>query len=264
MAEGKRDAAPGRRRADRQVDGSSVRARAHLPPRRCACFLSRRPSSPFGIQHRHHSRSSTGSPRGALVPSAPPSERSLGLPSSPSAPRHEVPGFGGRLFARPARDLDRRAGAAADLRSSARADRRGARVPSPSEPARDEPVDRRDFFGCRADPEGSESPFTPHRVSRRAWSQGEAAFVEGEKTWSPSNPEGDWVGTVARGRIIRTGMTGRQRGGVSRGEGQGGDSVETADLRVGLEHRVAPVPSPPDHGRFERGVHVAPPALDVG
>ena len=39
-----------------------------------------------------------------------------------------------------------------------------ASLPSPSEPARGEPVDRRDFWCCRADPEGSESPFTPHRV----------------------------------------------------------------------------------------------------
>jgi hypothetical protein len=51
---------------------------------------ARRSASSAGIP----SRSSTEAHPGAPVPSAPPSERSSGLPSSPSAPRHEVPGFG--------------------------------------------------------------------------------------------------------------------------------------------------------------------------
>ncbi len=78
------------------------------------------------------------------------------------------PGSGGSRFARPVRASDGRAGAAAGLRSSARADRRVARLASPSEPARGEPVDRRDVCCCRADPEASESPFTPHRDPSRA------------------------------------------------------------------------------------------------
>lgn len=62
---------------------------ARMPP---ACFLQRRPSSPFshaGI----HSRSSTAL-TGCSGPDRSPSERSPDLPSSPSDPRHEVPGFG--------------------------------------------------------------------------------------------------------------------------------------------------------------------------
>ena len=41
-----------------------------------------------------------------------------------------------------------------------------------------------------ADSEGRESSFTPHRIPSRACSQWEAAFVEGEKTWSPGKKEG--------------------------------------------------------------------------
>jgi hypothetical protein len=151
---------------DRQVDGSSVRAPSSPPFSPPACLLQRRPSSPSVSDAGIHSRSSTAL-TGCFGPDRSPSECSPGLRSSPSAPRHEVPGFGGRLLVRPARILDRSAGAAAGLRSSARADRRVARLPSPWEPARGEPVDRRDVCCCRADPERSESPFTPHRVPAR-------------------------------------------------------------------------------------------------
>jgi hypothetical protein len=77
---------------DRQVDGSSVRARAHLP--------TPRPHTAFGAgraRRRHPTRAFTrGRPRryGCSGPDRSPSERSPGIPSSPSAPRHEVPGFG--------------------------------------------------------------------------------------------------------------------------------------------------------------------------
>lgn len=58
-----------------------------------ACFLQRRPSSPSASDADIHSRSSTAL-TGCSGPDRSPSERSPGLPSSPSAPRHEVPGFG--------------------------------------------------------------------------------------------------------------------------------------------------------------------------
>ena len=78
---------------DRQVDGSSVRARAHLPsPRAHASFSAGR------ARLRHPTRAFTrGRPRhspGAPVPIA---RRPSARPASrlsPSAPRHEVPGFG--------------------------------------------------------------------------------------------------------------------------------------------------------------------------
>jgi hypothetical protein len=79
-----------------------------------------------------------------------------------------------------------------------------ARVPSPSEPARGEPVDRRDFFCCRADREGSESPFTPHRVAARAWSMARPPSVDGRENAESRQTDGDPVGTVASGRITRT------------------------------------------------------------
>ena len=56
------------------------------------------PSAPaeltFGIRRGHSLAVVHGTHPSSPVPSAPPSERSSGLPSSPSAPRHEVPGFG--------------------------------------------------------------------------------------------------------------------------------------------------------------------------
>jgi hypothetical protein len=56
------------------------------------------PSAPAELRLRHptrdiHSRSSTAL-TGCSGPDRSPSERSPGVPSSPSAPRHEVPGFG--------------------------------------------------------------------------------------------------------------------------------------------------------------------------
>jgi len=78
-----------------------------------------------------------------------------------------------------------------------------ANLPSPSEPARGEPVDRRDFYCCRADREGSESPLTPHRVAARAWNGARPLPSRGEKTWSPGKRRGPG-GTVAPARIIRT------------------------------------------------------------
>src|SRR6266545_1892632 len=78
---------------DRQVDGSSVRARVHLLLRCRACVLQRRPRSPSASDAGIYSRSSTALTR-CSGPDRSPSERSPGLRSSPSAPRHEVPGFG--------------------------------------------------------------------------------------------------------------------------------------------------------------------------
>jgi hypothetical protein len=104
-----------------------------------ACFLQRRPSSGSASDAGSHPRSSTAVTRWS-GPDRLPSERSPGLPSSPSAPRHEVPGFGAVCSPVRFRAWDGRAGAAAGLRSSARADRRVARLLSPSEPARGEPV----------------------------------------------------------------------------------------------------------------------------
>jgi hypothetical protein len=86
--------APGRRRAHRQVDGSSVRAHAHLLLVAAHASFSHGWTSTFGIQRGHPFVVIHGAHPGAQVPSAPPSERSSGRPSSPSAPRHEVPGFG--------------------------------------------------------------------------------------------------------------------------------------------------------------------------
>jgi hypothetical protein len=124
------------------------------------------------------------------------------------------------------------AGVAANLRSSARADRRWRDLPSPSEPARVEPVDRRDSCCCLADPEGSESPFTPHRVPLRAWSQGEPDSVEGEKTWSPGNSEG-----TGWGQWLGPGLADRQDGEATRrrlaGPGTGGNGVEPGPTALG-------------------------------
>jgi hypothetical protein len=112
-----RDAAPGRVRAFRRVDGSSVRARAHLPPSPSRTASSgRRPSSPSVIRLRAPSRTPRSLPASS-VPSRSPSERSSGLPFAPSAPLREVPEFGAVLIARPARVTDRGAGLPADLRS---------------------------------------------------------------------------------------------------------------------------------------------------
>lgn len=181
-----------------------------------------RPSSPFGIRRGHHS-SSTGSPR-CSGPVRSPSERSPGLPSSPSAPRHEVPGFGAIWSLVRLRVLDSRAGAAVDLRSSARAGRR--------------------WLDCRrlrsllaanqwiaeisavveTDPERSESPFTPHRVPRRAWSQGEADFVEGRESVESREIGGDLLGTVAlAGSFEPAGRRANEE--ASR---RGGDRAETS------------------------------------
>jgi hypothetical protein len=70
-----------------------------------------------------------------------------------------------------------------------------ASLPSPSEPARGEPVDRRDFCCCRADREGSESPFTPHGVPPRAWSMARALPPKGRENVESGKPRRDWVGT---------------------------------------------------------------------
>jgi hypothetical protein len=111
------------------------------------------------------------------------------------------PGSGPSALVRD-RVFDRSAGVAAGLRSLARADRRLARLPSPSEPARGEPVDRREVCCCRADPEGFESPLTPHRVLLVPEAKHRPISSRGEKTWSPGKRRGDWVGTVAPGQII--------------------------------------------------------------
>src|SRR6266511_1589616 len=78
---------------DRQVDGSSVRARVHLLLRCRACVLQRRPRSPSASDAGIYSRSSTAL-TGRSSSNRSLAERSSGLPSSPSTPRHEVPGFG--------------------------------------------------------------------------------------------------------------------------------------------------------------------------
>src|SRR6266545_3380939 len=154
------------------------------PPRRYARFLQPR----VELAVRHPARASFavihGAHPGAPVPSAPPSERLSGLPSSPSVPRHEVPGFGAvcslvRLAMWTIAPERRRSPLACPSRPPV------ASLPSPSEPARGEPVDRRDFCCCRADREGSESPFTPHGVPPRAWSMARPLPPKGEKSWSP-------------------------------------------------------------------------------
>jgi hypothetical protein len=193
----------------RQVDGSSVRARAHLLHRRLARLL-KPPAvlarSAFGAGV--HSRSSAGS-LGAPVPFA---LRTSARPASVFSERASIwrcPGSGPSVRSSGSRCGTHHAGVAANLRSSARADRPWRDLPSPSEPARVEPVDRRDSCCCLADPEGSESPFTPHRVPLRAWSQGEPDSVEGEKTWSPGNSEGtgwgQWLGPGSFGPAGRGG-----------------------------------------------------------
>jgi len=146
------------------VDGSSVRARAHLPP----SPLTRRPQLAGRARLRP---SGTGLPSritavltGAPVPfgrrpSARPAFRSLR-----ARLRHEVPGFGADLIARPARVMDRGAGLPADRPSGSQAGCRWRDSRRPRMPARGQAVDRRDVFGCLLDREGSESPFSPHRA----------------------------------------------------------------------------------------------------
>jgi hypothetical protein len=72
-----------------------------------------------------------------------------------------------------------------------------ASLPSPSEPARGDPVDRRDFYCCRTDREGSDSSFTPHPSPRSCLDEGEGRVRrKGEKTWSPGKRRGTGVGIL--------------------------------------------------------------------
>jgi hypothetical protein len=153
-----------------------------------ARFISRRPSSPFGIRHGHHFAVIHGL-HGAPVPIAyRPSARQacrllrarlrMRCPGSGPSVRSSGSGCG----------PSHRCRRGSPLVSLSRPP--VARVPSPSEPARGEPVDRRDFCCCRADREGSGSPFTPHRVAARAWNGARSLPLRGEKTWSPGNGGG--------------------------------------------------------------------------
>ncbi len=85
---------PGAGAHTRQVEGSSVRARAHLPSRRRA----RIPQPSAELSVRHPARASLRArPRHSPSPAIParlPSERSPGLPFSPSAPPLRCPGSG--------------------------------------------------------------------------------------------------------------------------------------------------------------------------
>ena len=108
-----------------------------------------------------------------------------------------------------------------------------ARVPSPSEPARGEPVDRRDFYCCRADREGSESPFTPHRVAARAWNGARPLPSRGEKTWSPGKRRGPG-GDRGPVRIIRTAKAWSPTRRHRRGRGRA-DSVKTGRQRTAAQ-----------------------------
>ena len=116
-------AAPGRRRAHRQVDGSSVRAHAHLLLVAAHASFSHGWSSPFGIQRVHPSRSSTVLTR--VLRSRP-----LRRPSVCPACRllraclaMRCPGSGPSVRSSGSRCGPSRRNAA-DLRSPARADRR--------------------------------------------------------------------------------------------------------------------------------------------
>jgi hypothetical protein len=141
---------------------------AHLLHRRRARLPQPPPSSPFGIRRGYPFAVIHGAHSGAPVssarrPSARPASRLLR-----ARLLNEVPGFGAvcslvRLASLTVARVLPRTSVGGPSRPAV------ARVPSPLEPARGEPVDRRDFCCCsRADPEGSESPFTPHRVPFRA------------------------------------------------------------------------------------------------
>jgi hypothetical protein len=151
---------------DRQVDGSSVPARAHLPsPRPHASFSAGRArlQHPTRAFTRGRPRHSPGAPVPiARRPSARPASRLLRALLAMRCPGSgpSVRPSGSRL------GRSRRCCRGSPLVSPSRLP--VARLPSPSEPARGEPVDRRDVCCCRADPEASESPFTPHRVPSRA------------------------------------------------------------------------------------------------
>jgi len=181
------------RRTARSTDLQFVPVLTSLHRRR-ARVLSRRPSSPFGIWHGLTSRSSTGL-TGCSGSDHSPSERSSSLPSPPSEPPHEVPGFGAvcSLVRLTALGPSRRRRHGSPLVSPSRPP--VARVPSPSEPARVEPVDRRDFFNCPADPEGWESPIPPHGVPPSCLQHGEAHSIEGRENVESL---GDGVGPILR------------------------------------------------------------------
>ena len=96
---GQRDAAPERVRADRQIDGSSVGARAHLPP----LPLSTHPQAAGGARlHPAHGIPAAPRHRRRSGPVHSPCERSHRPPCPPSAPPPEVPGFGAVWIARTA------------------------------------------------------------------------------------------------------------------------------------------------------------------
>ena len=161
------DAAPERRRAGppgRRIFSWCPCSPPSSPP---ACFLQRRPSSPSASDAGIHSRSSTAL-TGCSGPDRSPTERSPGLPSSPSAPRHEVPGFG--AVGSPVR--------LASWTVPPVLPRVSARQPEPAAGWRDCPRLRSLLAANQwiaetsavvgADLERSESPFTPHRVALRA------------------------------------------------------------------------------------------------
>ena len=189
--------------------------------------------APGRARLRHPARASVrGPPRGFTGCSGPvrsPSERSSGLPSPPSGPRHEVPGFGAVCLAHPARVLDRRAGISVDLRLSARADRRWRTCRRLRSLLAANQVDRRDLSCSRADPDGYGSPITPHRVLARVWTKARAASVEGRENVESLGNGGGPDGDRPPGRMIRTDRTGRRRGSISPRAGTGRDSVELAE-----------------------------------
>lgn len=152
---------PGRRRV-RAGSGLFSSCPCSPPSAAAHAFLSRRPSSPVGIGRGHPFAVVHGS-RGAADPVRSPSERSAGS-LSPSVPPHEVPGFGAicslvRLASSPscrwchgpsAGEPEPVAGGEPDV--------------ALGRPARGEPVDRREFFSSRVDPEGSEFPISPRSL----------------------------------------------------------------------------------------------------
>jgi hypothetical protein len=84
---------------------TSFRRRARCP----------KPQADLARRHQASSARSSRGSRGAPDPVRSLSERSPGFPSPPSAPPHEVPGFGGHLLPRSVRVLYRGAGGAGDL-----------------------------------------------------------------------------------------------------------------------------------------------------
>jgi hypothetical protein len=81
-----------------------------------------------------------------------------------------------------------------------------ANLPSPSEPARGEPVDRRDFCCCRTILRDPTPHSLPIRVLGRAWSKGEAPSAEGRENVESRQTEGDGVGILSScrsaGRVL--------------------------------------------------------------